>query len=81
MAPSERSESRGNQGEYVLRQSGGQLEVTRTASALGISRPTVESHLQAPEIPTRLRCCARFTAAVSRNSSSSPRRMRSIPAL
>jgi hypothetical protein len=36
--------------EYVLRQSGGQLEVTRTASALGVSRPTVESHLQALEI-------------------------------
>ncbi len=36
--------------EYVLRQSGGQLEVTRTASALGISRPTVDSHLQALEI-------------------------------
>ena len=36
--------------EYVLRQSGGQFEVTRTASALGISRPTVERHLQALEI-------------------------------
>jgi predicted AAA+ superfamily ATPase len=36
--------------EYVLRQSGGQLEVTRTASALGITRPTVESHLRALEI-------------------------------
>jgi predicted AAA+ superfamily ATPase len=36
--------------EYVLRQSGGQLEKTRTASALGISRPTVESHLRALEI-------------------------------
>ena len=36
--------------EYVLRQSGGQLEVARTASALGVSRPTVESHLQALEI-------------------------------
>jgi uncharacterized protein len=36
--------------EYLLRQSGGQLEVTRTASALGVSRPTVESHLQALEI-------------------------------
>ena len=33
--------------EYLLRQSGGQLEVTRTAAALGITRPTVESHLQA----------------------------------
>ncbi len=40
--------------EYVLRQSGGQLEVTRTASALGISRPTVESHLQALEITRAL---------------------------
>lgn len=36
--------------EYVLRQSGGQFEVTRTASALGISRATVESHLRALEI-------------------------------
>jgi uncharacterized protein len=44
--------------EYLLRQSGGQLEVTRTAAALGITRPTVESHLQALEIThaiTRLR--------------------------
>jgi len=36
--------------EYLLRQSGGQLERTKTAAALGISRPTVESHLQALEI-------------------------------
>jgi predicted AAA+ superfamily ATPase len=36
--------------EYLLRQSGGQFEVTRTASALGITRPTVESHLRALEI-------------------------------
>ena len=36
--------------EYVMRQSGGQLEVTRTATALGITRPTVESHLRALEI-------------------------------
>lgn len=36
--------------EYLLRQSGGQLEVTRTATALGITRPTVESHLAALEI-------------------------------
>jgi predicted AAA+ superfamily ATPase len=33
--------------EYVLRQSGGQLEVTRTAAAVGVARPTVESHLRA----------------------------------
>jgi uncharacterized protein len=33
--------------EYVLRQSGGQLETARAASALGIARPTVESHLRA----------------------------------
>lgn len=36
--------------EYFLRQSGGPFEVTGTASALGISRPTVESHLSALEI-------------------------------
>lgn len=36
--------------EYLLRQSGGQLETARTAAALGISRPTVESHLSALEI-------------------------------
>jgi len=36
--------------EYLLGQSGGLHEVTRTASALGISRPTVESHLQALEL-------------------------------
>jgi len=36
--------------EYLMRQSGGQLEMTKTASALGISRPTVESHLSAMEI-------------------------------
>ena len=36
--------------EYVLRQSGGLLEVTRTATALGITRPTVEAHLRALEI-------------------------------
>jgi hypothetical protein len=36
--------------EYLLRQSGGQFEVTKTAGALGITRPTVESHLRALEI-------------------------------
>jgi len=36
--------------EYLLKQSGGQFEVTTTASALGISRPTVESHVSALEI-------------------------------
>jgi len=35
--------------EFVMKQSGGLLEVTRTAGALGISRPTVESHLRALE--------------------------------
>ena len=35
--------------EYLMKQSGGLLEVTRTASALGISRPTVENHLRALE--------------------------------
>jgi hypothetical protein len=36
--------------EYLLRQSGGLLDVTKTASALGIARGTVESHLRALEI-------------------------------
>lgn len=36
--------------EYLLRQSGGQFEITRAASALGISRPTVENHLRALEV-------------------------------
>lgn len=36
--------------EYLLKQSGGQLEKTKTAGALGIARPTVESHLRALQI-------------------------------
>ncbi len=35
--------------EYLMKQSGGLLEVTRMAGALGIGRPTVENHLQALE--------------------------------
>lgn len=40
--------------EYLMRQSGGQLEITKTATALGITRPTVESHIQALEITKAL---------------------------
>ncbi len=40
--------------EYVMRQSGGQLETSRTAAALGISRPTVESHFRALEVTQAL---------------------------
>jgi predicted AAA+ superfamily ATPase len=36
--------------EYLLRQSGGQFDLTKTAAALGITRPTVESHVSALEI-------------------------------
>ena len=36
--------------EYLLRQSGGQIETARTASELKISRLTVENHLRALEI-------------------------------
>ncbi|MBU0652838.1 MAG: ATP-binding protein [Proteobacteria bacterium] len=36
--------------EYLMRQSGGQMETAKVASSLGISRPTVESHLRALEI-------------------------------
>jgi len=35
--------------EYVMKQSGGLLEITHTANALGISRPTAENHLRALE--------------------------------
>ncbi|MEN9469906.1 MAG: hypothetical protein RL630_1639 [Verrucomicrobiota bacterium] len=35
--------------EYVLRQSGGQFDVSKAASELGIARATVESHLRALE--------------------------------
>ena len=35
--------------EFLLKQSGGLLETTRAASALGISRPTVQGHLRALE--------------------------------
>jgi hypothetical protein len=40
--------------QYLLQQSGGQFEVTRTATALGITRPTVESHVRALEITQAL---------------------------
>ncbi len=36
--------------EYLLRQSGGQVEMSRAASELGTSRITLENHLQALEI-------------------------------
>ena len=36
--------------EFMLRRSGGQFELTHTAAALGITRPTVQSHLRALEI-------------------------------
>ena len=36
--------------EYVLRQSGGQFEISKAAAALGISRITVDYYLQAAEI-------------------------------
>lgn len=44
--------------EYVLRQSGGQFEATSAARDLGITRPTVESHLRALEI-THAACVVR----------------------
>ncbi len=36
--------------EYLMKQSGGQLEPSKAASALGIGRPTIENHLRALEI-------------------------------
>ena len=40
--------------EYVMKQSGGQLETTRASSALGVSRITIETHLRALEITQAL---------------------------
>ncbi len=36
--------------EYILKQSGGLFETSRAASELGVSRPTIESHLRALEV-------------------------------
>lgn len=44
--------------EYLLRQSGGQFEISRAASELGTSRITLENHIQALEVThavTRIR--------------------------
>ena len=46
--------------EYVLRQSGGQFEITKAASGLGITRPTVESHVSALEITHAIRLVRPF---------------------
>jgi predicted AAA+ superfamily ATPase len=40
--------------EYLIKQSGGQFDVSKTATALGITRPTVESHVSALEITQAL---------------------------
>lgn len=61
--------------EYMLRQSGGQFEASKTASALGISRPTVDSHLRALEITHAV------TAVAKTKSSGNPKSMDSTPVL
>jgi len=46
--------------EYVLRQSGGQFDVSKAASELGIARATVESHLRALETTHAATCVRPF---------------------
>jgi predicted AAA+ superfamily ATPase len=46
--------------EYIFRQSGGQLDVSKAASELGIARATVESHLRALEITHAATCVRPF---------------------
>jgi predicted AAA+ superfamily ATPase len=46
--------------EYLLRQSGGQFELNKAATALGISRPTVDSHVNALEITNALTLVSPF---------------------
>jgi predicted AAA+ superfamily ATPase len=65
--------------QYLLRQSGGQLETARVASELKISRLTVENHLQALEITHAAALSVPFSEAVKRKSSRCPRFMDSIP--
>lgn len=52
--------------EYILKQSGGQLEAARAASMLGISRLTVDSHLQALEITQALTLVRPFYGGAQR---------------
>jgi predicted AAA+ superfamily ATPase len=46
--------------EYVFRQSGGQFDVSKAASELGIARATVESHLRALEATHAATCLRPF---------------------
>lgn len=46
--------------EYIMRQSGGIFECSKAASALGISRPTIDSHLSAMEITGALKVVRPF---------------------
>ena len=46
--------------EYLLRQSGGQIETARVASELKISRITVENHLSALEVTHAVSCVRPF---------------------
>ncbi|MCX6877998.1 MAG: hypothetical protein NTW21_29915 [Verrucomicrobia bacterium] len=68
--------------EFMLRQSGGQFEVTRAASALGITRPTVARHLHALEITPAVTVVhlIRSMAAATTRLLDNPRFMPSTPA-
>jgi predicted ArsR family transcriptional regulator len=65
----------------MLRQSGGQFEVTKTASALGISRPTVKSHLRALEITHAVTVVRPFHGGGHNEIVRQPRFMPLTPAL
>ena len=67
--------------EYVMKQSGGLLEITRTAGALGISRPTVDNHLQALEATHTVTLLRPFHGGGQKKSSKHQKPMPSIPAL
>ena len=67
--------------EFMLRQSGGQFGVTKTASALGISRPTVESHLRALKITHAVTVVRPFHGGGHNEIVRQPRFMPLTPAL
>ena len=59
--------------EYLLRQSGGLLDVTKAASGVGISRPTVDSHLLALQITQAITLLRPFHSGGQKEITKMPR--------
>lgn len=59
--------------EYLLRQSGGLLDVTKAASGVGVSRPTVDSHLLALQITQAITLLRPFHSGGQKEITKMPR--------